>query len=62
MERLTVTRPGPGKLISLRGREWMVLPSADEDVLIVKPLGGSDDEVTGIFLPLAAPEDRRQDI
>ena len=33
-------KPGPGKLISLRGREWMVLPSADEDILMVKPLGG----------------------
>ena len=38
-------KPGPGKLISLRGREWMVLPSADEDVLLVRPLGGTDDEV-----------------
>ena len=52
------TKPKPGKLISLRGREWIVLPSADEDVLLVKPLGGSEDEVTGIYLPLAAPEDR----
>ena len=51
----TVTKPGPGKLISLRGREWMVLPSADEEVLLVKPLGGPDDEVTGIYLPLATP-------
>ncbi len=44
-----MTRPGPGKLISLRGREWIVLPSADDDVLMVKPLDGSDDEVTVIL-------------
>jgi hypothetical protein len=43
----------PGKLVTLRGREWVVLPSDDPDnLLIVKPLGGSDDEVTGIYLPL----------
>ena len=54
----TYKKPTPGKLISLRGREWIVLPSADDDMLLVKPLGGSDDEATGIFLPLAAPEDQ----
>jgi superfamily II DNA or RNA helicase len=43
----------PGKLVTLRGREWVVLPSDDPDnLLIVRPLGGSDDEVTGIYLPL----------
>jgi superfamily II DNA or RNA helicase len=43
----------PGKLVTLRGREWVVLPSDDpNNLLIVKPLGGSEDEITGIFLPL----------
>jgi superfamily II DNA or RNA helicase len=42
----------PGKLISLRGREWVVLPSEDPQLLVVKPLGGSDDEIAGIYLPL----------
>ena len=46
----------PGKLVSLRGREWIVLPSDDPDLLVVKPLGGSDEEVTGVFLPLEIPE------
>ena len=50
-------RPSPGKMIRMRGREWIVLPSASEDILMVKPLGGSNDEITGIYLPLAAPED-----
>lgn len=54
----TTTKASPGKLIRLRGREWIVLPSAEQDVMMVKPLGGSDDETTGIYLPLAAPEDR----
>jgi len=51
----------PGKLVSLRGREWIVLPSEDEDLLIVKPLGGSDDEIAGIYLPLAIEGDRPVD-
>ncbi|SFB59809.1 helicase-related protein [Algoriphagus aquimarinus] len=51
-------KPSPGKLISLRGREWVVLPTDDEDILKVKPLGGSDDESTGIYLPLMISEDQ----
>ena len=51
----------PGKLVSLRGRDWIVLPSDDRDLLVVKPLGGSDDEITGIYLPLAIANDRPAD-
>ena len=51
----------PGKLVSLRGRDWMVLPSETPDLLIVKPLGGSDEETTGIYLPLEIPSDVPRD-
>jgi superfamily II DNA or RNA helicase len=51
----------PGKLVSLRGREWVVLPSDNPDLLVVKPLGGSDDEIAGIYLPLGIKSDRPQD-
>src|SRR3989441_10607767 len=51
----------PGKLVSLRGRDWIVLPSEDQDLLIVKPLGGSDDEITGIYLPLGVETDQPVD-
>ena len=52
----------PGKLVTLRGREWVVLPSDDPDnLLIVKPLGGSDEEITGIYLPLDIRADRPVD-
>ncbi|MDD5321365.1 MAG: SNF2-related protein [Methylococcales bacterium] len=51
----------PGKLVSLRGRDWIVLPSDDKDLLVVKPLGGSDDEMTGIYLPLAIASDQPAD-
>ncbi len=48
----------PGSLVSVRGREWVVLPSEDKDLLIIKPLGGSEDEKTGIYLPLLFEDDR----
>ena len=51
----------PGKLVSLRGRDWVVLPSNIPELLVVKPLGGSDEETTGIYLPLEIPEDIPQD-
>jgi len=42
----------PGKLVHLRERDWVVLPSDDKDALVIKPLGGTDDEITELFLPL----------
>jgi len=51
----------PGKLVTLRGRDWIVLPSDDSDLLVVKPLGGSDDEIAGIYLPLAIKGDQPED-
>jgi hypothetical protein len=47
----------PGSLVTLRDRPWMVLPSEDKDLLLVKPLGGSEDEITGIYKPLAGEND-----
>ena len=41
-----------GSLVKARGREWVVLPESEEDMLVVRPLGGTDEEVTGIYLPL----------
>lgn len=47
--------------MSLRGRDWVVLPSDDPELLVVKPLGGSEEEIAGIYLPLAIPEDSPRD-
>lgn len=41
-----------GSLVSARGREWVVLPETTDDFLVVRPLGGSDQERAGIYLPL----------
>jgi superfamily II DNA or RNA helicase len=48
----------PGCLVRLRERDWVVQPSDDPDLLLLKPLGGSDHETTGIYLPLNLPADR----
>jgi superfamily II DNA or RNA helicase len=58
MTEFYIKKADPGMMIRLRGREYIVLPSVDEDIMLIKPLGGSDDETTGIYLPLNAPEDR----
>lgn len=39
-----------GTMVRARGREWVVLPSSEEQLLLVRPLGGTEDEVTGIYL------------
>lgn len=44
-----------GSLVSFRNRPWVVQPSDDSDILLLKPLGGTDEEVTGIFKPVADP-------
>jgi SNF2 family DNA or RNA helicase len=41
-----------GSLVRTRGREWIVQPESKENFLLLKPLGGTDDETTGVFLPL----------
>ncbi|MBI5446627.1 MAG: DEAD/DEAH box helicase [Deltaproteobacteria bacterium] len=38
-----------GSLVKARGREWVVLPESQDDLVVVRPLGGTDDEVTGIL-------------
>jgi superfamily II DNA or RNA helicase len=47
----------PGSLVNVRNRDWVVMPSNDEELLLLKPLGGSEEEITGIYLPLAISED-----
>lgn len=48
----------PGTLVHYRNRDWMVLPTQDEDLMMLKPLGGSEEETTAIYLPLEINEER----
>ncbi len=45
-----------GSLVRARGREWVVLPESEEDLLVMRPLGGTDEEIAGIYLPLETVE------
>ncbi len=45
-----------GSLVQARGREWVVLPESEENLLILRPLGGTEDEVAGVYLPLETVE------
>lgn len=42
----------PGDLVKARGREWVVLPETRNDLLRLRPLGGSEEDATLIYLPL----------
>ena len=39
----------PGALVRARGREWVVLPGSAEDLLLLKPIGGLDEETSGLI-------------
>ena len=52
---MTATRPNghaPGALVRARGRNWVVLPPDEADVVRLRPIDGSDAEAVGIYLPL----------
>ncbi len=42
----------PGTLVTLHKREWVVLPSDNADILLLKPLGGTDREIKGVHRSL----------
>ena len=46
----------PGSLVRARNREWTVLPESTDELVIVRPLGGSNDEETGILTALETVE------
>src|SRR5437762_1607604 len=51
-----------GSLVNARGRDWVVLPSDDEEMLRLRPLGGSDEDAVGLYLPLEQNEVRSSSI
>jgi len=49
----------PGSLVTARGREWVVLPDSEPDLLVLRPLGGSDDEIAAVFPDLEQVDQAR---
>src|SRR4029079_3514575 len=50
----TMTSFAVGSLVRARGREWVVLPESDPELLVLRPLGGTEDEIAGIYVGKAA--------
>lgn len=51
----------PGKLVKFRGRRCVVQPSSDNEIILLKPLGGSDDEMISVFEPVLQSFDKIED-
>ncbi len=51
----------PGKLVKFRGRRCVVQPSTDSEIIMLKPLGGSDDEMITVFEPVLQSFDKVED-
>jgi superfamily II DNA or RNA helicase len=47
-----------GSLVKARGREWVVLPESEPDLLVLRPLGGADDDIAAVF-PFEPVEEAR---
>lgn len=43
----------PGTLVSYRNREWVVVPSEDQNLVLLRPIGGSSREICGVWKPFA---------
>ncbi len=39
----------PGNLVTARGREWVVLPESTDEFLVLRPIGGIDDDIAGVL-------------
>ena len=58
-EAVTLARFAPGSLVRARGREWVVLPESSDEWLVLRALGGAEDETAGVlvgFEPVEAAE------
>ncbi|NLH89225.1 MAG: DEAD/DEAH box helicase, partial [Treponema sp.] len=55
MNIMNEMRYAPGSLVRVRGREWVVQPESNNDILALRPLGGSDDDIQVIIPSLEFP-------
>lgn len=51
----------PGKLVKFRGRRCVVQPSSDREIILLKPMGCSDDEIIPVFEPILQTYDKIED-
>lgn len=51
----------PGKLVKFRGRRCIVQPSTDNELVLLKPLGGDDSETIAIYEPILQQFEKIED-
>jgi superfamily II DNA or RNA helicase len=56
---MSTTPFAPGALVRARGREWVVLPDSDPDLLVLRPLGGGDDDTAAVLPAIETVEPAR---
>lgn len=44
-----MTAFSPGSLVRARDREWVVQPESDDEILVLRPLGGGDDDTAAVL-------------
>lgn len=49
----------PGTLVRTRDREWVVLPTSTDDLLVLRPLGGTDDDTAAVLPALEVVTEAR---
>lgn len=42
----------PGALVQARGRNWVIIPSDEAEVVRLRPVDGVDDDAIGIYMPM----------
>ncbi len=56
MSTMSIAAPPVGSIVAVRGRDWIVMPSLQDDVALLRPLTGGDP--IGVFLPLEGQDIR----
>lgn len=46
----------PGALVRARGRDWVVMPADEQNVLRLRPVDGADEDTVGLYLPIEGGE------
>jgi superfamily II DNA or RNA helicase len=49
---VTARQITPGSIVRFRERDWIVIPGGDSDVLLLRPIGSTETDSIGVYLPL----------
>ncbi len=50
--KLSSSQGSYGRIVSCRDRLWVVMPQANSDLIQLRPIGGSEDQICAIYQPL----------